>query len=180
MNQSSKTPKKTKKVVPKSGWIPDDLFQAIQKSMPVPCVDLLPVRRNKDGKIEILLIKRQIYPEIGKWGLIGGRILKDELTNSSIMRQARRELGVSVKIIQPWTELHPFAVFNDPFSDIQKHFVVLTYLVHITNGKVKATGPEFSEAKWFPLDNLPKRFSFHHKKVVTMLKHYFVNNLLSV
>jgi ADP-ribose pyrophosphatase YjhB (NUDIX family) len=163
-------------IIPASKWIPDTLFQEIQKNIPVPCVDLLPIRKTKDGKIEALLIKRKIYPEQGKWGLIGGRILKDELTKEAIKRQAKEELGVSVKIVPPWTKINPFAVFNDPISDKQKHFVALTYPVLITKGKIKVSGPEFSEAKWFQLNKLPGLFSFHHKKVLDMFIKYVTAN----
>lgn len=176
MNQTSERIKKEKTVAPPSKWIPDALFQVIQKNTPVPCVDLLPVRKTKDGKIEVLLIKRKIYPEQGKWGLIGGRILKNELTKEAIKRQAKEELGVSVKIVPPWTEINPFAVFNDPVSDKQKHFVGLTYLVSITKGKVKDSGPEFSEAKWFSLHKLPKPFSFNHKKILATFTNYITTH----
>ena len=168
----SKTSKKERPVVPLSKQIPEKLFKEIQKSIPVSCVDLLPVRKAEDGDIEVLLIKRKIYPEQGKWGLIGGRILKGELTKEVIRRQAKVELGVSVKILPPWTETNPFAVFNDPVADEQKHFVVLTYLVHITKGRVRKKGPEFNNSKWLPLNKPPKPIMFHHKKVLDMVRQY--------
>lgn len=165
---------KEKTVVPRSRWIPEELFQQIQKSIPIACVDLLILRKKKAGTLEILLIKRKIYPEQGKWCLIGGRICKDEYTKDTITRQAKTELGVSVKIIPPWNETMPFAVFNDPVSDKQKHFVVLTYPVVITKGTLKSSGPEFSEARWFLLDKLPPapRLGFYHAKVLALLSRY--------
>lgn len=164
---------KEKTVVPRSRWIPDELFQTIQKSVPIACVDLL-LLRTKAGGIETLLIKRRIYPEEGKWCLIGGRILKDEHTKDTIKRQAKTELGVSVSIIPPWSEIMPFAVFNDPVSDKQKHFVVLVYPVIVTKGILKASGPEFSEARWFPLDKLPPaaRIGFYHAKLLALFARY--------
>ena len=173
---------KAKTVVPQSRWIPDELFQAIQKNMPVACVDLLVLRKTKTGALETLLIKRKIYPEQGKWCLIGGRILKDEYTKDTIKRQAKIELGVSVKILPPWNETMPFAVFNDPISDKQKHFVVLAYPVAITKGKVKSSGPEFSEARWFPLNKLPSdsTFGFYHAKVLAMFSHHIKKNQSSL
>ncbi|PIT96804.1 hypothetical protein COT82_01010 [Candidatus Campbellbacteria bacterium CG10_big_fil_rev_8_21_14_0_10_35_52] len=179
MNQTIKRVKNMG-VVPLSKWIPNVLFQTIQKNTPIPCVDLLPVRKAKNGKFEMLLIKRKIYPEEGKWGLVGGRILKDELTKETIKRQATEEFGVSVKILPPWTEITPFAVFNDPVSDKQKHFVVLTFLVIITKGKIKESGLEWSIAQWFPMNNLPSPFSFHHKKVLAVLAKYINKNPLSL
>ena len=168
-----------KTIVPKLKWIPEELFAQIQKNMPIACVDLL-VLRKKAGHIETLLIKRKIYPEIGKWCLIGGRILKDEYTKDTIRRQAREELGVSVTIIPPWSEIMPFAVFNDPVSDTQKHFVVLAYPVMITKGTLNATGPEFSEARWFPLNKLPAKIGFYHPKILAMLSKYIKTKSLSL
>lgn len=176
--------RKEKTVVPKSRWIPDELFHQIQKNMPVACVDLLVLRKQKIDRIdmiETLLIKRKIYPEEGKWCLIGGRILKDEYTKDTVRRQAKTELGVSVKIIPPWSEIMPFAVFNDPVSDKQKHFVALAYPVIITKGAVKTSGPEFSEAQWFPIKQLPpiSTCGFYHATVLAMLAHYIRHNALS-
>lgn len=165
---------KEKTVVPRSRWIPDELFQAIQKTVPVACVDLIVLRRGRKNVAETLLIKRKIYPEQGKWCLIGGRILKDEYTKDTIRRQAKEELGVSVKIIPPWSEKHPFAVFNDPVSDKQKHFVALAYPVAVVKDTLKPSGPEFKEARWFPLDKLPPaaRIGFYHPTVLAMFSDY--------
>lgn len=162
-----KMPKKRAKtvVIPSSKWIPEDLFNTIQKTMPIVCVDLLILKKNKNNEIETLLIKRKIYPEIGKWCLLGGRIIKGELTKKAIKRQAKEELGVSIKIIPPWNDTTPFAAYNDPDSDKQKHFVVLTFPVTLTKGTLNKYGPEFSEARWFPIQTLPKNIGFHHTKV---------------
>ena len=161
-----KTLSGVKSVIPRSGWIPNSLFEAIQQTIPIPTVDLLIVRKIKNGDVEILLIKRKIYPEENKWCLVGGRILKDELTKNTIRRQAKNELGVSVKIIPPWNETSPFAVYNDPIADKQKHFVALTFPVAITKGTIKSSGPEWSEARWFPLRKLPKTIGFHFQRVL--------------
>jgi ADP-ribose pyrophosphatase YjhB (NUDIX family) len=157
--------------IPQSKWIPKKLFDSIQKSVPIPCVDLLVLREGENGT-ETLLIKRKIYPEKDKWCLIGGRILINESTVQAITRQAMVELGVRVKIIKPWSDIIPFAVFNDSKSDKQKHFVVLTLPVVIKKGKIKTNGPEFSDYKWFPLSKLPspKNTGFHHAKVLKLFK----------
>ena len=152
-----------KTVVPKSKWIPDKLFREIRKSIPIACVDLI-VLRVKNKKIETLFIKRAIYPELGKWCLIGGRIIRGESLGDTIRRQVKTELGVSVKIIKPWNETFPIMALSDDTSDIQKQFVVLVYPVIISGGNLKKSGPEFSEAKWFSIKKLPKILGFAHKK----------------
>ncbi len=172
--------KKGKTVVPRSRWIPDELFQQIQKNTPIACVDLLVLRKQKGGGFETLLIKRKIFPEEGVWCLIGGRILKGEYTKDAIKRQAKKELGVSVKILPPWSETMPLAVFNDPISDKQKHFVGLVYPVIITRGTLNTSGPEFSEAKWFPLNKIPPKIGFYHGAVLTMVSRCAKAKLISL
>lgn len=157
--------KKTASIIPPSKWIPETLFQVIQKLIPIACVDLILLRKNRNIT-ETLLVKRKIYPEKNKWCLIGGRILKNEKTKTAVNRQAKNELGVSVKIIPPWSTNFPFATYNDPLSDKQKHFVVLTFPVVVIKGNIKPSGPEFSEARWFPLHKIPANLGFHHYKVL--------------
>lgn len=152
-----------KPVIPKSKQLSNSLFQTIQKSIPIACVDLIILRRNK-GVTETLLVKRKLYPEEGKWCLIGGRILKGEYVKDTVKRQAFKELGISVNILAPWSEIMPLSTFSDPSSDKQKHFVVLVYPVVITKGKLKKEGPEFSETKWFEINKLPKIIGFGQKK----------------
>lgn len=154
---------KKESVIPKSKRLSNSLFQTIQKSIPVTCIDLIVLRKNKKT-IETLLIKRKIYPEKRKWCLVGGRIIKGEYVQDTIKRQTLRELGVSVKILSPWNETTPFYTLSDPVSDKQKHFVTLTYPVIITKGKLKKEGPEYSETKWFPINKLPKIIGFGQKK----------------
>lgn len=149
-------------IIPKNKIIPKNLFEKIQKSIPVATVDLLILRKNQGKNIETLLIKRKIYPGIGKWCLIGGRVLKNERLSGAIKRQAKKELGISISIISPWNIINPLGVFDDPYSD-QKHFISITYPIKIKSGIPKSSGPEFSEAKWFPLRKLPP-IGFGHKK----------------
>jgi ADP-ribose pyrophosphatase YjhB (NUDIX family) len=178
---ATQKPKKTAEtVVPKSKRISGKLFQSIQKNIPVPCVDLLPVRKTKNGGIEVLLVKRRIYPEERKWVLIGGRIIKGESTKQAIARQAKSELGVQAKIVPPFTDIRPFSVMNEPTTDKQKHSIALTYLVSRSKGTVKKSGPEFSEAKWFSINNLPNQIGFNFKKVLDIFRQYSKTNSLSL
>lgn len=156
-----------KSVVPPDKIIPEKIFKKIQKLIPIITVDLMILRKkaNKDKDTETLLIKRKIYPEAGKWCFVGGRVLKNEKLGEAIERQARRELGISVSIVPPWGIRNPLGVFDDPHSDKQKHFISLTYPAKIRAGKLRLSGPEFSEIKWFPLKKLPK-IAFNQKRQI--------------
>ncbi|MFH1393013.1 MAG: NUDIX domain-containing protein, partial [Patescibacteria group bacterium] len=138
-------------------------FDLIQKSIPVVCVDLVILRNHHS---ELLLIKRRIEPETGKWCLIGGRVLFGEKLSAAIKRQAKRELGIKISVISPFNPNFPAFVEDRPNADPQKHAIALTYPVIISPAsKLNPVGPEFSEAAWFKLTKLPK-MGFNHKKTL--------------
>ena len=152
-------------VVPESSFIPKELFDRIQKVIPIVCVDLVILRRTVTG-IEVLLIRRKLVTEVGKWCNIGGRLLKGERLTAAINRQAKRELGISVVVIPPWGANNPVRVFDDPEADPQKHSVAMVYPVTIIAGRPADSGPEFSESKWFLAKKLPKTMGFNHREEV--------------
>ena len=155
----------TRSVVPKNKLLSPAVYTLVTQSVPIVCVDLVIFRR-RGRLLETLLIKRKISPEIGKWCIIGGRILKNESIEESIVPQAKRELGLTVKILKPWNARKPAGVFNAPWADAKKHYVSLTYPVIIVRGAPRAFGPEFSEAKWFAVNRIPARMGFSHREQV--------------
>jgi len=157
-----------KSVIPRKRLLSSEVFNLIQKSVPIATIDLA-ILRKKDNEIEILLIKRKIYPEQNKWCLIGGRILKGEKLKDTIKRQAQKELGISVSVIPPWRGDSPIRIFSDPKSDRQKHFICSLYPVSIKAGVIKKSGPEFSEVKWFSLKKLPKNLGFNHLQEINSI-----------
>ena len=156
-----------KSVIPKKNLIPEKLFESIQRNMPIVTVDLLIVRNESNlDTTEILLIKRNIYPEIGKWCLVGGRILKGESFRDAINRQVDREFGTTAKILKPWSYDTPIAINNNPHADVQKHYVSMLFPLLLTGTIHCSSGPEWSEAKWFPIKKLPSPLGFNQKKEI--------------
>jgi len=152
------------KVVPDKGFLPKETFDLIQRSIPVVCVDLVVLRNDYS---EVLLVRRKIEPEAGKWCLIGGRMLLGEKLPTTIKRQSQRELGVNVSVVPPFGPNFPAFIDDNPKADPQKHAVALTYPATIAPGStLNLEGPEFSETAWFKLTRLPK-MGFNHKKALT-------------
>ena len=151
-------------VIPKKSFLNDQIFNLMQKSMPITCIDLVILKRGPNRTIEILLIKRSLKTEVGKWCNIGGRVIKNERLAATIKRQAKRELGVSVAIIPPWRPNRPLCVMDDPKADPQKHSVTLVYPVTIKSGRLKDFGPEFSRVRWFSAKKLPSPIGFNHRQ----------------
>ncbi len=152
-------------VIPREKLIPPELFKLIEKSIPMPCVDLVILKGLADNP-QVLLIKRSIEPNKGMSCIPGGRVLIGETLEDSIDRHAFRELGVKVKIISPFDSNHPVRVFDNPIADPQKHPIINLYPVEITGGTINKKGPEFEEADWFDFDKLPEEMGFTHKEEI--------------
>ena len=140
----------------KNGWIQKDFFNKIQHVMPIVCIDLVVVKKKENL---VMLFRRKIPPEAGKWVNIGGRILKGERLGEAIQRQAKNEFGVSVLILKPYAPERPMAVFSEPLCDPQKHPIALVYPV-VLEDTIQDNGPEYTEGRWFPIDKLPTDMGF--------------------
>ena len=115
----------------------------------------------KDNKI--LLVKQAHYPFINSWVIPGGHVEYGETVGKAIKREMKEELGVSVKIKKL------FGVYSDPKRDPRYHTTSVVYLLEKRKGKIRLN-KESSEFKYFPLNNLPKKIGFDHRKIINDLK----------
>ncbi|MFH0808039.1 MAG: NUDIX domain-containing protein [archaeon] len=126
--------------------IPEEKYKEILELMPIACVDLVIFYCGK-----IFLAKRINEPVKGQWFLPGGRIMKNEKLNDVVMRKAKEETGLDVKIIKPL--MFDETMFNESsmkgvVSGV--HTVNLVYLVEAKNNKVKLDAQN-SEYKWIDI-----------------------------
>ncbi|MCD4664135.1 MAG: NUDIX hydrolase [Bacteroidales bacterium] len=136
---------------------------------PMVTVDAVVFRVN-DGLHEVLLIRRKNYPFEGMWALPGGFVDMDETVEEAVARELEEETGLSNVELK---QLHTFsAIGRDPRGrNISVNFYCI---IEMENSKVKA-GDDAGDARWFPLDNLPK-LAFDHDEVVNMaLKRILLN-----
>ncbi|MBU1177344.1 NUDIX hydrolase [Patescibacteria group bacterium] len=73
--------------------LPFSEFKSIYSRVPRLCVEIM-VKTNNG----VLLLKRNIDPEKGKWHLPGGTVLKGERLEDTVKRVAMEEIGVKVKV----------------------------------------------------------------------------------
>src|ERR1700722_12415787 len=85
----------------KKGWLPEKEWKAIQRRIPISCVDVLLTRTSRGGQSEIGLILREAPLEGRRWCLVGGRILRNESTRAAVKRQIRETLGTRVRYLLP-------------------------------------------------------------------------------
>ena len=106
-----------------TGWIPDEDWATIVRSVPIPSVDLVAV--TDEG---VVLAKRTNEPVSGEWFVPGGRIQKGESIAKAVHRVACEELGVKITIQE---RLGAFDHFYD-VADVggtDKHYVAHGFVV---------------------------------------------------
>jgi len=93
--------------------LPFEEFKQIYSKVPRLTVEAILI---KDGKV--LLTKRAIEPETGKWHTPGGTILLGESPEETAVRTAREELGVETKITKflGYIEYKSFKTFGQDIS----------------------------------------------------------------
>ena len=128
----------------------DNEYNIFRKYFAFSCVDILLI---KNGLI--LLTKRTVNPHKGDWHLPGSIIRKNETMKQAVIRTAKKELNIHVKIkkyIGVYENLNSF-----------RHDISHGFLVSLTTGKVK-TDFQSNELKFFK--KIPKNTVPHHKKMI--------------
>lgn len=117
-----------------------------------------------DGKdLKILLIKRGLEPEAGKWSLMGGFVQNDENLAKATARILKKLTGLENVYLE---ELHSF---SDPGRDPVERTISLPYFALIDIHKYERQISDEYHAEWFPLKKIPKLI-FDHNKMVTAAK----------
>jgi len=156
----------------KEGWLPEAEWRMLQQRIPVVCVDVLPLRIAGACKIEVGFIYRQTPHQGRRWCLVGGRLLRNELLRSAVIRQIREALGSGVRcILSPPVEPLLVAEYfsrevRGSLLDPRQHAISLTFAVQV-HGSIQPTG-EALDFRWFSLDKFPNsnQFGFGQKRVI--------------
>lgn len=113
-----------------------------------------------DNDLNILLVKRSVWPEEGKWALPGGFVpLNDSLEDTARMRLEEKVGITDVYLEQLYT-------FGDPKRDRRTRVITVAYFALVPSEKIKVKPTELvQDAKWFPVKKLPV-LAFDHKLIV--------------
>ena len=106
---------------------------------------------------KILLIKRGIEPDRGKWALPGGLIEENETAEQCLKREMLEETGLVVEPVKL------IGIYSDPERDPRK-IIGAAYIIRKTGGELKA-GDDAGEVEWHNLEKLP-HLAFDHEKIV--------------
>ena len=118
--------------------------------------------RNNDN--QILLVKRAVEPEKGKWCLPGGFVERGETTRETALRELKEETGLAATSPQLLgVETH----LNGYFGDI----LLIGYSVVLENYKPVA-GDDAAKAHFFDLSSMPE-IAFRAHRI--FIEHYQKN-----
>jgi 8-oxo-dGTP pyrophosphatase MutT (NUDIX family) len=142
--------------------MPDDLYTRIERSVPITCVDFVPVRRRGHGTEVGLILRRSPFGQV--WCHLGGRVQHGETLSDAIRRHAHETLGVTVDLgpdpqpvwVYQWfpDELRPqtgLVAGRDP----RKHAIGLSFVVDLT-GKQPEPRDEALDFAYFSVVALPQ------------------------
>ncbi|MBN1755844.1 NUDIX hydrolase [bacterium] len=111
---------------------------------PVPAVALIYITDDN----RILLAKRNVEPEKGKWCLPGGFIENDEAPEEAALREFKEETGLDATL----SSLIGVRIQD---GKIYKRVLIIVFLVNEIHGFLKS-GDDVDEVRFFPLDQLPE------------------------
>jgi ADP-ribose pyrophosphatase YjhB (NUDIX family) len=158
----------------KKNWLSQQNWNLVQRSVPIPCVDVLPFRKTAAGKIEIGLIWRDTPHQGERWCFIGGRVAKNYSQDEALRFQLADALGPAVK---PAGRAHPIALCQyfpvrrkNALFDPRQHSIALLYATKL-RGRIAITADEKKEARdfaWFSEKTLPPaaQIGFGQRKVM--------------
>ena len=145
-------------------WLNPEQYRLVQASVPIVCVDIVPLKMNGSAIDAIGLILRDTPHQGRRWCLVGGRVLRDESLAQAAARHLRETLGNAIRFsldpdIQPVYVSQYFPTPRPPgVLDPRQHSVAMNYLVPI-EGEVRAGG-EAHQFQWFPPTSLPTPTEF--------------------
>ncbi|MFA5519982.1 MAG: NUDIX hydrolase [Spirochaetota bacterium] len=122
---------------------------------PVPTVDII-IEINSTAEKGIVLISRK-NPPYG-WAIPGGFVDYGESLEDAAIREAKEETSLDISL------LRQFHTYSDPSRDPRGHTITTVF---IASAKGKPLGcDDAKEAKIFPLDAIPEKMAFDHKKII--------------
>jgi len=120
----------------------------------------------RGGKLNVLLVKRGVWPFAGSWALPGGFVRMDEELDNAARRELGEETGVAAA--HYLEQLYTFGGVNrDPRTRVISvaYYALLPGPESGLAADEPTAGTDAAEAKWWPIDALPP-LAFDHGDVL--------------
>jgi len=114
-----------------------------------------------DNNLNVLLIKQKFGELKNQWALVGGFVKDNETLHDAVNRELKEEAGIKVNYLE---QLYTFGdIIN---RDPRFRVVSVAYFALVNSSKlILAANTDAEEAKWFPINDLPK-LAFDHKDIL--------------
>jgi 8-oxo-dGTP diphosphatase len=114
----------------------------------------------RERTLQVLLVRRGVPPFAGQYAIPGGFILEGESLERAAKRELQEETGVRDVFLE---QLYSF---GDPARDPRGRIITVAYyaLISLERNSL-AAGSDASEARWFPMSELPA-VAFDHKQIL--------------
>jgi len=117
-----------------------------------------------DGiEMKLLLIKRGLEPEMGKWSLMGGFVQPEESFENAAARVLKQLTGLSDVYMEQ------LCAFGEPNRDPMERTASIAYFSLIDINKYEKQISHEYHAEWFSLPKVPTLI-FDHKNMIDMAK----------
>ncbi len=154
-------------------YLPGGLYRQIEASMPIACVDFLPIRRGSNGKVSQIGLIRRHSPFGEVWCHLGGRIQRGETLGQAIDRHLTDSLaGLTLDMtadpqpdyVYQWfpDDIAPAAADLDaarplPYGhDPRKHAIGLSFALEAHGEPAVRPGGEALAFAFHAVDALPE------------------------
>lgn len=160
-----------------SGFLDDETYALIQRSVPIATVDLLCLFSDRSERPLLLIERADGHGQPGLLNLIGGRIRLGESLEAAAMRHLHETLGEAV-LVEPrdwgrpeWVAVYPKATTGPGPFDPRQQSISPTYLLRCSGEPVVGPEGEATGLAWFDPEGLPaaERFGFGQAEIVTRL-----------
>lgn len=107
----------------------------------------------QEGKL--VLIKRGVDPEKGKWSIPGGGVEIGEPVRDTAVREAKEECGLDIELVNtlPMDVMDKIVLVED--GRLKYHYVMLQFLAQKKGGTLRPSS-DAEEARWVSLDKVEK------------------------
>lgn len=112
---------------------------------PIAAASALVFRRDR-----VLLVKRRVEPNRGRWGLPGGAIELGEAARDTVVREAREETGLDVAVTR-LVDVVDVIVPREDRPDF--HYVLAVFRARPVGGRIRAAS-DAAEARWVRFSEL--------------------------
>jgi 8-oxo-dGTP diphosphatase len=119
------------------------------------------VFNSQTEQLHVLLIQRAQEPFQGAWALPGGFVDMDESLEEAAGRELAEETGLE------GVNLEQLQTYGDPNRDPRGRVISVAYCAFLASEQTVSIqeGSDASQARWFPVDELPN-LAFDHSKIL--------------